>query len=343
MSANDGPVRRPSVTALGGGHGLFASLSALRRLDVDISAVVTVADDGGSSGRIRQELDVLPPGDLRMAIAALASNVIDLDEDRLEWTELLQHRIGGAGALAGHPVGNLVLTGLLEMSEDPVHALDRFARMAGAVGRVLPMSCRPLDLWARVTSVDPDDPVRERIIRGQSSVAATAGRVRAVELVPAEPAACPEAVSAIRSADVVLLGPGSWFTSVVPHLLVPGLADALAQTSAQIVTILNLVPQPGETDGFSPEDHLAVLLDNCPRLHIDAVIADTGAVVDESALGDFVSRLGAQLVVTPVAAAETAARHDASLLAAAISHVISGADVRPAPAESDEQGAMTWR
>jgi uncharacterized cofD-like protein len=329
---------------------LFASLSALRQLDVDICAVVTVADDGGSSGRIRQELGVLPPGDLRMAVAALASAEIasggaDVTTPvSVTWADLLQHRFGGIGALAGHPVGNLLLTGLLEMSQDPVRALDQLAAMAGAVGRVLPMSCSPLDLRARVTSVDPDDPVRERVIRGQSSVAATAGRVRSVELVPADPQACPEAAAAIRDADVVLLGPGSWFTSVVPHLLIPDLAQALTETPATVVAILNLVPQPGETDGFSPEDHLEVLRSHCAGLHIDAVIADSNSVSDARSLIDYVSRLGAQLVLAPVAASETVARHDSSLLARAISAAaFGGGSGGPRSARSDERGAMTWR
>ena len=137
--------------ALGGGHGLFTMLTALRRLTDDLTAVVTVADDGGSSGRIRREFDVLPPGDLRMALVALAGD----DARDQQWAELYQHRLGGYGALAGHPVGNLVMTGLFERIGDPVGALELLAQGLGAVGRVLPMSEVPLDLVATVGAPRP--------------------------------------------------------------------------------------------------------------------------------------------------------------------------------------------
>jgi uncharacterized cofD-like protein len=309
-----------NVVALGGGHGLYASLSALRLLDVDVTAVVTVADDGGSSGRIRRELGVLPPGDLRMALAALATGYLETrgDEPALSWTDVLQHRMGGVGALAGHPIGNLLLTGLMELHDDAVTALDDVAALVGARGRVLPMSPRPLDLIAEVDSVDPDDPVQTRKIRGQSSIAATSGRVRAIEIVPANPPACADAVRAILQADAVILGPGSWFTSVIPHLLVPDLADALVRTQAIRITILNLEPQVGETDDFSPEEHLRVLTEQCPRLQVKAVIADTAAVADAHSLSKFTTELSARLVLAPVAASGGGARHDPGRLSLAI-------------------------
>ena len=154
------------AVALGGGHGLHASLTALRLLTTDLTAVVTVADDGGSSGRIRHELDVLPPGDLRMALVALAGE----QPAHRAWAELLQHRLGGEGVLAGHPVGNLILTGLLEHGDEgPVPALARVAELVGAVGAVLPMSPVPLNLVAEVDRFDPEDPARTRSIRGSSA------------------------------------------------------------------------------------------------------------------------------------------------------------------------------
>jgi uncharacterized cofD-like protein len=331
---------RAKVVALGGGHGLFASLSALRALDIDITAIVTVADDGGSSGRIRRELGVLPPGDLRMALAALASQSLDPDShpdspDGTSWQDLLQHRLGGIGALAGHPIGNLLLTGLMELHAEPVRALDQLGRLIGARGRVLPMCLGPLDLIAEVHSVDPDDPVQRRRIRGQSAIAATAGRVTAIELIPADPPACPEAAAAILAADAVILGPGSWFTSVIPHLLVPGLASALTLTSARRVVILNLEQQAGETEGFSPEQHLRALRDNCPRLRMDVVIADSGAVLDARGLQQYTEALGARLMLAPVAAVNATARHDAGklgqVLAAVLGLPASDGGVRDAP------------
>ncbi|HEY0166239.1 MAG TPA: uridine diphosphate-N-acetylglucosamine-binding protein YvcK [Jatrophihabitans sp.] len=310
--------------ALGGGHGLHASLSALRLLDVDITAVVTVADDGGSSGRIRRELGLLPPGDLRMALSALATGRLAGHSDRAEssaglaWSTVLQHRMGGAGALAGHPIGNLLLTGLMELHDDAVTALDAVAELVGARGRVLPMSARPLDLMADVASVDPDDPVQFRRIRGQSAIAATSGRVTSVRLIPEDAPACPEAVQAILRADAVILGPGSWFTSVIPHLLVPELAAALTTTDALMITVLNLEPQVGETDGFSPEEHLRVLHEHCPQLGVDVVIADRDAVLDGPSLQSYAEGIGARLVLAPIALAESGARHDPCKLSLAV-------------------------
>lgn len=337
-------LRRPRVVALGGGHGLYASLSALRLLDVDVTAVVTVADDGGSSGRIRRELGLLPPGDLRMALSALATGQLTGigdpaadpaagPADGLPWSTVLQHRMGGAGALAGHPIGNLLLTGLMELHDDAVTALDAVAGLVGARGRVLPMSPRPLDLMAEVTSVDPDDPVQFRRIRGQSAIAATSGRVKSVRLLPANAPACPEAVQAILAADAVILGPGSWFTSVIPHLLVRGLAAALTATEARLITVLNLEPQVGETDGFSPEEHLRVLYEHCPRLRVDVVVADQDAVLDRRSLHAYAEGIGARLVLAPIAEIDSRARHDPCKLSLAVAEA-AGLD----PAQGDTQG-----
>jgi uncharacterized cofD-like protein len=261
------------VVALGGGHGLHATLSALRRRAdafAEVTAVVTVADDGGSSGRLRRELGLLPPGDLRMALAALAAD----DERGRFWADLVQHRFGGSGALAGHAVGNLLLAGLLEVTDDPVATLDTVAGLLGCHGRVLPMATVPLEIEADVEL----EAGSTHLIRGQVAVASTPGRVHRVWLRPEEPPACPEAVRAVREADVVLLGPGSWFTSVLPHLLVPGLRDALLETSARRVVLLNLAPEPGETAGFSPEQHLDVLSGHAPSFSVHAVVADTASV-----------------------------------------------------------------
>jgi uncharacterized cofD-like protein len=312
------PVR---AVALGGGHGLHASLSALRLLTSELTAVVTVADDGGSSGRIRREMKVLPPGDLRMALAALAGT----DPEHARWAELLQHRIGGHGVLAGHPVGNLMLTAMLEREADPKTALAQLAELVGAVGRVLPMSPVPLDLVAQADRFDPDDPARTRQIRGQSSIAATPGRVRSVRLLPTGAPACAAAVDAVREADVVVLGPGSWFTSVIPHLLLRELGTALCATSARVVVVLNLVPQAGETDDYQPHQLLDLLQKHaapCGGLKIDAVLADTDSVLDPAELTRHVRAIGARLVVSRLAADDSAERHDATRLSEAIRDVL---------------------
>jgi uncharacterized cofD-like protein len=327
------------AVALGGGHGLHASLSALRLLTEHLTAIVTVADDGGSSGRIRRELKVLPPGDLRMALAALASTA----PEPAAWANLIQHRIGGHGVLAGHPVGNLILTALLEREPDPEQAIESLARLVGAVGRVLPMSPIPLDLLAEADRFDPDDPTRTRQIRGQSSIAATPGRVRSVRLLPPGAPACASAVDAVREADLVVLGPGSWFTSVIPHLLLRELGTALAATSARVVVVLNLVPQVGETDDYEPHQLLDLLLTHaapCGGLKIDAVLADTDSVLDPEDLARHVRAIGSRLVVSRLAADDSPERHDARRLSEAIRSVL---DEGPAPQFGTGGGADAWR
>ena len=325
------PVR---AVALGGGHGLHATLSALRLITDDLTAVVTVADDGGSSGRIRRELGVLPPGDLRMALAALAGE----EAEQQYWAQMLQHRIGGEGVLAGHPVGNLLLTGLMERDGDPVAALDRLARLVGAVGRVLPMSPVPLDLIAEADRFDPEDPERTRSIRGQSSIASTPGRIRSIRLLPPGAPACAKAVDAVREADLVVLGPGSWFTSVIPHLLLRELGRALATTRGRLMVALNLVPQAGETDDYDPPDLLRMLLDHAEPLgglHIDTVIADVATVPDVKELEQYASKIGASLVLSKLAADDCAERHDPRRLSAAFSQAIA--------VSQEAKGFDAWR
>jgi uncharacterized cofD-like protein len=307
------------VVAFGGGHGLAAALAAWRRITPELTAVVTVADDGGSSGRIRREMPVLPPGDLRMALVAMAGE----DERTRGIADLLQHRLGGSGALAGHPVGNLVLTGLVEMNGgDTVRALDRVAELLGSCGRVLPMADVPLDLVARVESIDPDDPERMRTIRGQVAIAATPGRVREIRLSPIDPPVNPAVLDAIARADVISLGPGSWYTSVLPHLLVPQLRAALVAAQARVVVVLNLEPQPGETDGFSPEEHLDVLRAHLGGVALHNVIADAESVVDRHGLLSAVRECGAELLLAPVAELDGSPRHDPVRLAEALAPVV---------------------
>lgn len=279
----------PAIVALGGGHGLYATITAMRYLSDAITAVVTVADDGGSSGRLRSELGVIPPGDLRMAMAALMSAPAALDDIAARpdgpdararhelWTRTFQHRFGGYGALAGHPVGNLLLAGLTEVLGDPVAALDELMTVFDVGGRVLPMSAVPLEIEADVSGLE-SDPRMSRVIRGQVAVATTPGKVRRVRLRPADPPACVPAVAAIDAADLVVLGPGSWFSSVIPHVLVPDQLLALQRSSARKILIVNLAPEPGETPGFSVERHLHVLHAHADTLQIDHVVVDAASV-----------------------------------------------------------------
>ncbi|MEC4019476.1 gluconeogenesis factor YvcK family protein [Streptomyces sp. H27-D2] len=308
---------QPKVVALGGGHGLSASLAALRRITGDLTAVVTVADDGGSSGRLRDELGVLPPGDLRMALAALCGD----DEWGQTWSQVIQHRFQSGGDLHGHAVGNLLIVALWEQLGDPVAALEWVGRLLGAHGRVLPMSAVPLELQALVKGHDPTRPDEISTVRGQATVALTRGEVQSVHVVPHDPPAVPEAVAAVLDADWVVLGPGSWFSSVIPHLLVPELLDALMETKARRVLSLNLVPQPGETDGFSPQRHLEVLARHAPKLALDVVLADEAAVPDRESLREAAQRLGGTVALAPVAAPDGLPKHDPELLAAAYDRI----------------------
>jgi uncharacterized cofD-like protein len=316
-----GRPQRRSVVALGGGHGLYASLSGLRRVSRDLTAVVTVADDGGSSGRLRREFGVLPPGDLRMALAALCGD----DAWGTTWSQVIQHRFTGEEGIGGHAVGNVLIVALWELLGDTVLGLDWVARLLGAHGRVLPMASVPLDLMAEVEGADPDRPDELTMVRGQVACATTTGRVRSVSLIPANPPACPEAVQAIGAADWVVLGPGSWFTSVLPHLLVPELATALIGTRARRLVALNLAPQPGETEGFSPHAHLEVLADHAPALSIDVVLADREATRGATAeLEKAAGLLGARLVLADLAMGDGTPRHDPRRLAGAFAQIFEG-------------------
>ena len=308
----------PAVVALGGGHGLAASLRALRLVTDRLTAIVTVADDGGSSGRLRDEIGALPPGDLRMALTALAGD----DQRSQTWAKLLQHRFTSNGDLNGHAVGNMLLAGLEQLVGDPVAALSLVGDLVHSAGRVLPMSVEPLDIVADVVGIDPADPSNVAEVRGQVAVATTPGRVVSVRLIPDAPAACPDALAAVHDADWVVFGPGSWFTSVLPHLLVPDLAKALLDTDARRIVTLNLVPQPGETSGFSPETHLEVLIAHAPELRIDVVLADSRAVSDVVRFEDTVQSLGAELVLAPVSVEGPAPVHHPQRLAAAYTNIM---------------------
>ncbi|MBO0803114.1 MAG: uridine diphosphate-N-acetylglucosamine-binding protein YvcK [Nocardiopsaceae bacterium] len=324
------------VVALGGGHGLAASLSALRRVTTEITAIVTVADDGGSSGRLRREFGMLPPGDLRKALAALCGD----DEWGATWSRVVQHRFGGDGELGGHSTGNLLIAALWDLLGDPVAGLDWVGRMLRVTGRVLPMAAVPLDIVASVSGLDPDAPGALSVVRGQADVAVTPGQVRSISLHPADPPAVPEAVAAIADADWIVFGPGSWFTSVLPHLLVPSLAAALRATTARRLVALNLVPQPGETGGFSPHRHLEVLADHAPSLAVDVVLADRLAVRGSEAeleeLEKAAGALHASVMLADVAASG-GARHDPVRLAEAYRQVFRSGG------STQQGGGAQWR
>jgi uncharacterized cofD-like protein len=284
-----------------------------------ITAVVTVGDDGGSSGRLRATRGGLPPGDLRQALAALADPT---DPAAERAAELLQFRFPGSDALAGHALGNLLLTGLMELTGDAVTALDRAAELVRAVGRVLPMSTTPLRLEATVRGADPARPDQVTTVRGQHNVAVSRGVVEEVRLIPTAPTACPEAVAAIEGADWLVFGPGSWFTSVIPHLLVPDLAAAMTRTGAHRVVTLNLATEQ-ETADLSPGDHLRALARYLPGPRVDVVLADGAAMGDPTGLSSAAESLRAKVVFAPVAVSDGRPQHDPVALAKALQEVFA--------------------
>ncbi len=322
-------TRAQAVVAFGGGHGLHASLSALRLLvdDLtvdDLTAIVTVADNGGSSGRLRGEFGVLPPGDLRMALAALCGS----DTWGDTWARVLQHRFEGNGDMRGHVVGNLLIVSLWELLGDHVDALDWVGRLLGAKGRVLPMALTPMEIRADVRGLVPGDPDALTRVRGQVEVATTEGVITSLDLEPPDPEVSPVALTKIAEADWAFIGPGSWFSSVIPHVRVPALRDAIAATDARLVVVLNLEEQLGETGGFAPADHLAVLFEHAPDLSVHTVLADVSNLTDDQAdeLRQVVTATGGRLVLADVARDDGSPRHDPDKLAAVYARIMDDDD-----------------
>ena len=307
----------PKIVALGGGHGLFATLTALRSLTSDITAIVTEADNGGSSGRLREEFPIFPPGDLRMALAALCGD----DEWGRSWAEIMQYRFTSDGPLNGHAVGNLLLAALWDRDEDPVEGLDRVAALLKVNGRVLPMANEPLDIEA--TFLDSD---RKVLIRGQKEVALAQGKFESLRLIPENPRARIEALNAIHDADVISMGPGSWISSVLPHVLVPEQRQALLSSKGKKVLVLNLDdPHSGEFSGRSAIDHLSAILAMAPELHFDYVIADS-STVDVSGKAEIlrqkVSTQGGELLLSDLRSELNSSHHDPKKLALLFSHIV---------------------
>jgi uncharacterized cofD-like protein len=309
----------PRVVALGGGHGLAATLAALRHVTPNLTAVVTVADDGGSSGRLRAEFGVLPPGDLRMALAALTEG----SEWGRIWRDVLQHRFASDGDLSGHAVGNLLILALWQLLDDPIAGLELVNQLLGGVGRVLPMSLVPLEVEADVTTYPEAGRPWATTIRGQHRIAVAGGRVDAIRLIPPDAPACPEAVAALRQAEWIVLGPGSWYTSVIPHMLIPELRDAIASPSARRIVTLNLTAQSGETPDFSASDHLDALAAYSPGVDFDVIVADP-SLGGLEALRERVAGGPGRVLTRHVRASDTTACHDALRLAAAYRDAING-------------------
>ena len=301
------------VVAVGGGHGLSRALAALRTLDLEPTAVVTVADDGGSSGRLREDLGVIPPGDLRMALLTLARN--------RPLADALAHRFR-AGELEGHALGNLMLVALAERAGgDFLAALHEAGRLLDVAGRVLPASVEPVRLHGRVGGRD---------VSGQVRLATAEAPIERVWADP-EPRACEDAVAAIDHADAVVLGPGSLYTSVIAPLLAPDLAKALTAANAPVIYVANTRAQVGETSGMDLAAHVGALFAHVPGLRLDAVVAHDGPVADgpgERLAPDLHDTRVGRVVRADVAARDAAGRpawgHDPVRLGAALGPLLSG-------------------
>jgi len=312
--------RIPRVVALGGGHGLAATLSALRGITSDITAIVTVADNGGSSGRLREEFSIYPPGDLRMALAALCAD----DEWGRSWAQIMQYRFQSEGELNGHAVGNLLLAALWNKGEDPVSGLDRVGSLLKVIGRVLPMSQEPLDIEATFTNS-----TGRFIVKGQVQVATAKGRLESLRLHPENPAARNESITAIAEADWIVMGPGSWFSSVLPHLLVPQQRDALIASKAKKFLILNLdssasnasAINPGEYAGYTPIEHIEILREYAPSLRFDYIIADESLVGQDNEIEKYLSSTGGELVVANLRDDGALIHHDSRKLTSLLAHM----------------------
>jgi uncharacterized cofD-like protein len=296
---------RPNIVALGGGHGLAVALGAIREYAGEITAVVSVADDGGSSGRLRRDLDVPAPGDLRRCLVALATDVGP-------WPAAFAHRFR-SGELADHALGNLVIVGLAETLGDLTAALDEAGRLLGAVGRVLPATLGPVSMTAQVGDSG---------VSGQVAIAGAGvrGRIRDVRLTPENPAASPDALEAIARADQIVLAPGSLFTSIVAVLCVPEIRAAIERAPGRVVQVANLETE-NETTGLDGTDHLAAVRDHGGRVDQFLYDPDHGLGVDPARA----TALGAQPVTAPVAGADHGPGgigHDPQQLAKALSALL---------------------
>ncbi len=249
--------RGPKIVVVGGGTGLSTLLRGLKVYSANITAIVTVADDGGSSGRLRQEFGMLPPGDIRNCLAALA------DQEKL-LTELFQYRFSAGSGLVGHSFGNLFLTAMSEITGDLERAIAASSQVLAVRGRVLPATLSDVRLWAELAD--------GRRIEGESSITEANGKITKIGCTPTNPPALPAALKAIEEADYIIIGPGSLYTSIIPNLLVPEIAEAIASRSVPRIYVCNIMTQPGETVGYTVSDHIQAIDDACGKQLFNAVL-----------------------------------------------------------------------
>lgn len=324
-------TKGPRIVAIGGGTGLPTLLRGLKAYTSNITAVITVADDGGSSGRLRREFGLLPPGDFRNNMAALA-------QDEALLTQLFQYRFGGQhvngnSGLQGHAFGNLFLAALAEISGGFDEALLAAGRVLAIRGSVVPSTLEQVELVAEITEPEGEGVMKQRQVAGESAIPKANGQISHVYLDPANPQAYPPAVKAILQADLVVLGPGSLYTSIIPNLLVDGIGDALRTTKAPVVHVCNVATQPGETDNYGTTDHVEALDRHC-RDVIDYVLVNTNTRIPTDRGGGhtvFVrldwppeSPKECRLIALDLVDESRPWRHDSEKLASAILGILDG-------------------
>jgi uncharacterized cofD-like protein len=304
----------PKVVCLGGGHGLAATLAAMRTLTNQVTAVVTVADNGGSSGRLREEFNSLPPGDLRMALAALCAD----DDWGRSWAEIMQYRFTSTGQMDNHAVGNLLLTALWDRDHDPVKGLERVGQLLKVVGKVLPMALEPLDIEGKFTENQ-----KTLLVRGQVQVAAAVGQVSELRLLPDKPRATPQVLTALAEANWITFGPGSWLSSVMPHFLLAEQAVQIQASTAKKIMIFNLPDRKtsDEFARFSLEAHLLLVLNHLPGLKFDVALIDKSVADKEPAFVDLVNRCGGKIIAFDLADARQTFHHDREKLISAFTYI----------------------
>lgn len=252
--------RGPAVTVIGGGTGLSVLLRGIKEATSNVTAVVTVADDGGSSGRLRSELGIIPPGDLRNCLVALADT-----EPLME--KLFQHRFGGSSELAGHSFGNLFIAAMAEVTGDVEKALKESSKVLAVKGQVLPASTAEVRLDATMTD--------GTVVKGESQIPLAHKQIKRVHLFPQHVQPVQSSLDAIANADAIILGPGSLYTSIMPNLLIDGMAEALRESKAVKIYICNVMTQPGETDGYTASMHAKAILDHAGAGAIDYVLVNS--------------------------------------------------------------------
>ena len=257
---------QPRIVVIGGGTGLPVLLRGLKRFPVDITAIVTVADDGGSSGRLRDELSVPPPGDVRNVLAAL-SDVEPLVE------QMFQHRFKGSAELGGHSLGNLIIAAMTSITGDFVHAIREMSKVLNVRGKVLPAANQAVVLHAELEDGS--------IISGESNIPHSDKKIKKVFLTPGLVKPLSETVLAIRKADLIVIGPGSLYTSILPNLLVPRIGMEVSNAKAKKVYICNLMTQAGETQGFSASDHVRAIYEHLGCACLDTILVNSEEVPPE--------------------------------------------------------------